>query len=595
MIDNIFPLQAEKGEWLLTPEGSLVKTNAKQTHKNMDEELVTDYQPAESYIFSNDKEMVINKDFAKDIKYGLEYHKYEEGKSKDIPKELSFDKFLNKKENTIAEIVGNIAKTYRVMDDRAHLDNPFIRRANEFNKETREKPIQIAIGLNELLKPEDANTMQQQIAQNQMNQQDIDQQVTNQQVPNQQMFNPQMMQNPNQMSVDSFKYGGKFVPKAQWGDALSGAASGAAAGTMIAPGIGTIIGGLVGGIGSYFISDSKKKKLAKEQAKQDALFNDIKKKNDNAFMMDNLSTLGKIAMPVPDYAKTDYTGIVEGATSEYDRILKSMDSRRSGSTDVLAGANNSGIRALVQSGANSTQIANAMNNGQFIDSVNKNAQYYDQYEDQMRLGKLQYTNPFIKEQMDKNLAIDNNRKDMIYSKNMNGLNEFNSNYQNNITKDNQLTIDRYTADQALVLANAAEKENSLGKFNNTLTSIGGAYQSYTNNKVMNDVYKSYMKDGATTQSRTSTDAPTSNPFNTSSSPFGLYDKISNIKFPNAGIQTPELSFQLDSKNTTNLIQGPSSDGVVSTGKKTNSGQIIFKDHMLRQFIVDPVTKVRKYF
>ena len=69
MIDNIFPLQAEKGEWLLTPEGSLVKTNAKQTHKNMDEELVTDYQPAESYIFSNDKEMVINKDFAKDIKY----------------------------------------------------------------------------------------------------------------------------------------------------------------------------------------------------------------------------------------------------------------------------------------------------------------------------------------------------------------------------------------------------------------------------------------------------------------------------------------------------------------------------------------------
>jgi hypothetical protein len=583
MIDNIFPLQAEKGEWLLTPEGSLVKTNAKQTHKNMDEELVTDYQPAESYIFSNDKEMVINKDFAKDIKYGLEYHKYEEGKSKDIPKELSFDKFLNKKENTIAEIVGNIAKTYRVMDDRAHLDNPFIRRANEFNKETREKPIQIAIGLNELLKPEDANTMQQQVAQNQMDQQGMDQQVpnqqvTNQQVPNQQMFNPQMMQNPNQMSVDSFKYGGKFVPKAQWGDALSGAASGAAAGTMIAPGIGTIIGGLVGGVGSYFISDSKKRKLAKEQAKQDALFNDIKKKNDNAFMMGNLSTLGKIAMPVPDYAKTDYTGIVEGATSEYDRILKSMDSRRSGSADVLAGANNSGIRALVQSGANPTQIANAMNNGQFIDSVNKNAQYYDQYEDQMRLGKLQYTNPFIKEQMDKNLAIDNNRKDMIYSKNMNGLNEFNSNYQNNITKDNQLTIDRYTADQALALANAAEKENSLGRFNNTLTSIGGAYQSYTNNKVMNDVYKSYMKDGATTQSRTSTD------------PLGI---ISNKTIPGIDLQMPEINLQ---QGTQSLIaQNPSSAGVIPTGKKTNSGQIIFKDHLGRQFIVDPVTKIRKYF
>jgi hypothetical protein len=595
MVDNIFPLQAEKGEWLLTPEGSLVKTNAKQIHKNMDDDLVTDYQPAESYIFSNDKEMVINKDFAKDIKYGLEYHKYEEGKSKDIPKELSFDKFLNKKENTIAEIVSNIAKTYRVMDDRAHLNNPFIRRANEFNKQTREKPIQIAIGLNELLKPEDANTMQQQIAENQQNQGGIQEDIEQSMSENQQMFNLQMMQNPNQMSVDAFKYGGKFVPKAQWGDALSGAASGAAAGTMIAPGIGTIIGGLVGGIGNYFISDSKKRKLAKEQAKQDALFNDIKKRNDNAFMMGNLSTLGKIGMPVPNYAKTDYTGMIESAGSEYDRIIKSMDSRRTGSADVLAGANNTGIRALAMSGANPTQIANALNNGQYIDSVNKNAQYYDQYEDQMRLGKLQYTNPFIKEQMDKNLNIDNTKKDMIYGKYMNGLNEFNSNYQNDISKQNQLDVDKHTADQALALANATEKENSLGRFNNTLTSIGGAYQGFQNNKVMNDVYKSYMKDGATTQSRTSsTDALTSNPFNTSNSPFGLYDKISNIKFPNAGIQTPELSFQLNSNNPTNLKQD-SSFGVTPTGKKTNSGQIIFKDHLGRQFIVDPITKVRRYF
>lgn len=591
MTDNIFPLQAEKGEWILTPEGSLVQTNAKKSHKDMNDELVTDYQQAGSYIFSNDKQMVIDKKFAKEIEYGLEYHKYEEGKSKDIPKPLTFDKFLNKDKNTIAEIVGNIAKTYRVMDQTEHLHNPFIRRANEFNKVTRQTPIQIAVGLNELLRPEDAVTATQQMQQQQMGDESMNQQPMMDETNMQQDMQP--MQGANTMTLEQFKYGGKFVPKAAWGDYLSGAASGAAAGSMIAPGVGTIIGAIIGGVGSGIISSEADKKKREEQAKIDALTADIRKRNSLANTVGNMSTFAKVALPVPKYSKTDYTGIVETAGNEYDRIIKSVQARRTGDTNAILGANNSYVRAMSNSGATATQIANAANNGDFIRNINENSKYYDQYEDNMRLNKLQYINPFIKGEQDENNRKYDINQDQVYNKYMSGINEFNSNYQNYKNEENNLDLSKYSMDRALDVSSSKERQDSLGKFSNTLTSVGSGYQSFKNMGILQKQADAALLDARTKAGLNPDGTNPNNPARSITD--GNYPMPGSSKPIAIPILTPPNIQAPPIGQKPGLAPPPSNAGVIPTGKThPGTGLPIFRDHLGRSFIQYPGSNTRTY-
>jgi len=576
---NVYPLQAEKNEWMLTPKGSLVKSNAKKTHNDMDDDLVTDYQPAESYIFSNDKEMTIDKDFAKDIVYGLEYHKYEEGKSKDIPKELTFDRFLNKKENTIAEIVGNISKTYRVMDDRVHLTNPFIRRANDLNKETRSKPVEIAVGLNELLKPDTSNNPE--YAQN-VNQQEgmqenpeMQQQMMQQQ-PNMLQVNQQNQ--PNEMSVDAFKYGGKFVPKASWGNVLSGVASGAGAGMALGP-WGAAAGALIGGVGSLIIGGEAKKKALQKQMEIDKLMGDIKQKQDSGYAANNMTTIAKAGIPLPNYRETDYTGIKEQAGSTFDRMLKDNAARRSGTENLILGANNSALRAYAGTGATSDQIANLANNGQVIDSINKNAQYYDERNDKTLLDRMQYINPFIQKELDDNQRFFNTREDQKYGRTMNTVGELGANYQDYNGKNIQRELDTYAMRESADRANAQETQNTMGQFNNTLTGIGSAYQGYQNAQLMKQLYGNKTVPG-TLPSSTVIPSGSSIPSGTSNLPSGL---LPDIKIPSINLQTPSFGIHPPGSQTGVSI---SNVGVIPTGQMHPSGLPIFKDALGRSFITD---------
>ncbi|MCA9748805.1 MAG: hypothetical protein KC414_06845, partial [Romboutsia sp.] len=237
---NLAPSQLEVNEWILTPDGALVKSNAKKLHKDMDKSDITDYLPfdeeQQSYIFSNDPKMKIKKSLVEGDKgsYGLEYFEYIEGKNNKPPKFISYDQFFTGKENTPAELIKNIAKKYPIYDKFTHIDNPFILNANELNKENRAKPIAITMQLNDLMKPDDDE-------------------------------NPYQLESISTGSeeesnnVDQYKWGGKQkIPQYQWGSAVNGLTSGLGAGAAFGP-VGMGVGALIGGV-SGLIGGNKAKK-----------------------------------------------------------------------------------------------------------------------------------------------------------------------------------------------------------------------------------------------------------------------------------------------------------------------------------------------
>ena len=112
------PVQTEKGETVLLPDGKLVNVNAKKMHKNMDGKEVTDILPAGSFVFSNDKDMKISKDKAKKIELGYDNVHYDENKIGTPPDMKTLADFFpkGKKDMTFAELSKEIRNKYKASD-----------------------------------------------------------------------------------------------------------------------------------------------------------------------------------------------------------------------------------------------------------------------------------------------------------------------------------------------------------------------------------------------------------------------------------------------------------------------------------------------
>ena len=156
------PIQTEKDETILLPNGNLVKVKADKLHKNMKRDKVTDYVPNNSYIFSNDKSMKIDKSSTvrgiklEDISMGDNIYQYSENELTKGSKEVLFtDLFKKDKALTPAELSVRIKDKFKLID---HQDY-FVDRANMENKQQRMQYFDVLRSLNELKKPQESATM----------------------------------------------------------------------------------------------------------------------------------------------------------------------------------------------------------------------------------------------------------------------------------------------------------------------------------------------------------------------------------------------------------------------------------------------------
>ncbi len=517
------PLQAEINEWIFTPDGSLVKSNAKKKHSQMDGDIKTDIAPTESYVFSNDPTMTISKEDAKNIIYGSEYFNYVEGKNGKLPKDLSFDKFVSGNKSTVAEIAKNIAKTYKVLDDEIHIDNPFVRRANEFNKETRQKPIQIAIQINEHLRPKTEEELYQQ-ASGQVAQ------------PQQESMQQSESQTPQ------YKYGGYHRALEQYqsgGEILSGVGSGAAAGSFL--GLPGVIGGaLIGGIGSLITGSSSRKKAKQAEAERLAMIAKLKENNEKSYMGLNAATFAKAATPLPKYDYLNLDENIDLVNNSYDSIINRKDSDYQSALNLGNAAQTSALRALTAAGASpdeiNAQLAGLRASG--ISTLNQMSQGINDKFDNLTLAKARELGDIKRTiagdtQQGRNITA-NNR----YNRNQNVIGEFGNNYQTSLNDDENLIIQDYSTKEALRRGSAAESAQAQGAFQNGLLSVGSAgagYKSALQDTELFNLNKQYMNNlisGRTVQPATITPrtiTPTSTLPNT-------------IKQPSIALPTPDGSY-----------------------------------------------------
>lgn len=134
------PLQAEKGEWFSTPDGMLAKVKAKESHKKQDKDNVSDVLQPGSFIYSDDKKLIIDKTKKikgidlKEITFGRGPIEYKETEQTPLPEEIKFINIMNKTKMTPAQIAAQVYAKYPSTDREK---DAFSIVANEQNKTSR--------------------------------------------------------------------------------------------------------------------------------------------------------------------------------------------------------------------------------------------------------------------------------------------------------------------------------------------------------------------------------------------------------------------------------------------------------------------------
>lgn len=149
-------IQTEIGETILLPNGNLVRVKADRLHKHMKDNVVTDIVPINSYVFSNDKKMILTKDKMvkglklSDIIMGKPIIEYKENDNTKGLQDIRFtDIFGNNKALTPAQISERIKSKFKLEDDFDY----FTERSNKENKEQRYDYFQLLTQLSEAKKP----------------------------------------------------------------------------------------------------------------------------------------------------------------------------------------------------------------------------------------------------------------------------------------------------------------------------------------------------------------------------------------------------------------------------------------------------------
>lgn len=132
--EEIVPIQTEKGEKIVSPEGYIYTSKAKQLHKHMDNDLVTDILPSGSYVASNSRAMQILRDKANKMVMGYDTVEYLEGGGSPIPKEHTLGEIMGKKKMTPAEILDIVKNKFPT--NQIEYDQ-FAQKANVLNLKSR--------------------------------------------------------------------------------------------------------------------------------------------------------------------------------------------------------------------------------------------------------------------------------------------------------------------------------------------------------------------------------------------------------------------------------------------------------------------------
>ena len=120
----MIPIQTEKGEVFLHLDGSVTPVNAEKSHKQMDDDEVTDIVPEGTYVASADKKIKMTRKQADEIVMGLKAVPYEEFKKGRIPDEILF-----------SEIFGSVGKlTPAEMTEKILKKFPTVDKSNTWNK-----------------------------------------------------------------------------------------------------------------------------------------------------------------------------------------------------------------------------------------------------------------------------------------------------------------------------------------------------------------------------------------------------------------------------------------------------------------------------
>ncbi len=207
-LESLIPIQTEKDELIVLPDGNLVKVNAKKRHNQMDDDEVTDIVPENSYILSQFGQVDIYKSEADKIELEVENRPYNLYGSNPTPKIRTLGDFMKKRRMKPADLARAVEQKYKIVDH----DDPFTVQTNAANKNSRSKYLQAIISLSEYDKARKGidNSIETQLSENNI---------------------PQM----------AAKNGGRVlkagynVPKAQ--DPLTGAIIGGAA-SLISTGVG---------------------------------------------------------------------------------------------------------------------------------------------------------------------------------------------------------------------------------------------------------------------------------------------------------------------------------------------------------------------
>lgn len=128
------PIQTEEGEIAIFEEGTISDVKSKSTHKEMDEDEITDIMPESGWILS-EKVMVKKKDA--DISFGYSEPLYEEVNNDTTVEEINFKDLFKEDEDelSVAELARRVKKKFPVNDQ--EIGNVLTNLANIENKMSR--------------------------------------------------------------------------------------------------------------------------------------------------------------------------------------------------------------------------------------------------------------------------------------------------------------------------------------------------------------------------------------------------------------------------------------------------------------------------
>ncbi len=166
-LESLIPIQTEKKELIVLPDGSVVPVNAKQRHSQMTDDQVTDIVPENSYILSQFGQVDIYRSEADEVIIETENKPYNLYGVNPEPRVKTLGDIMTKKVMKPADLGRALTTKYKQIDNAG---DPYTQQTNMANKETLSKYLQALIGLSEMDKARKGidNSMETQMSQGQL-------------------------------------------------------------------------------------------------------------------------------------------------------------------------------------------------------------------------------------------------------------------------------------------------------------------------------------------------------------------------------------------------------------------------------------------